>query len=107
MLVAAAFKIVTGQQLKYDQHLRGEYSETDYQIDGLNLDEQKAIEAKDYTIDNRKVGRPDLQKLQGALSDLTLRVDNSLLRQTTQSPLRNTLTALTKTQIKSKLNFIK
>ena len=70
LLVAAAFKIVTGQELKYDQRLRGEYSDTSYQIDGFNVDEQQVIEAKDYTIDDRKVGRPDLQKLQGALSDL-------------------------------------
>lgn len=73
ILVAAAFKIITGQTLKYNQHLRGEYSKTDYQIDGLNVDEDKIIEAKDYTIDNRKVGRPDIQKLQGALSDLNAR----------------------------------
>jgi len=72
LLVAAAIKLVTGQQLKYDQHLRGEYSKTDYQIDGLNIDEEKIIEAKDYTIDNRKVGRSDLQKLQGALTDLNV-----------------------------------
>lgn len=73
MLVAAAFKIITGQTLKYDQHLRGEFSDTDYQIDGLNSDEGKIIEAKDYTIDDRKVGRPDLQKLQGALTDLNVK----------------------------------
>ncbi|WP_420575596.1 restriction endonuclease [Ekhidna sp.] len=72
LLVAAAFKIVTGQELKYDQRLRGEYSDTSYQVDGLNVDEQKVIEAKDYTIDKRKVGRPDLQKLQGALTDLDI-----------------------------------
>ena len=73
MLAAAAFKIVTGQRLKYDQHLKGKYSKTDYQIDALNEDEHKIIEAKDYTIANRKVGRPDLQKLQGALTDLEIK----------------------------------
>lgn len=73
MLVAAAFKIISGQELRYDQHLRGDYSETDYQIDGLNVDQQKVIEAKDYSIVNRKVGRPDIQKLQGALSDLNVK----------------------------------
>jgi hypothetical protein len=70
ILVAAALKLATDKDHKYDQHLRGEYSKTDYQIDGLNVDELKIVEAKDYTIDDRKVGRPDLQKLQGALSDL-------------------------------------
>lgn len=70
LLVAAALKVVTGEKIKYDQHLRGEYSETDYQIDGLNADKSQIVEAKDYTINKRKVGRPNLQKLQGALSDL-------------------------------------
>jgi hypothetical protein len=73
LLVAAAIKILTGQSLKYDQHLKGSYSNTDYQIDGLNEDENKIIEAKDYTLDNRKVGRSDIQKLQGALSDLNVK----------------------------------
>jgi hypothetical protein len=73
LLVSAAFKVITGENLKYDQHLRGTYSDTDYQIDGLNVDTEKAIEAKDYTINDRKVGRPDLQKLQGALTDLNIK----------------------------------
>lgn len=70
LLVAAALRVVTGEKIRYDQHLRGEYSKTDYQIDGLNENRSQIVEAKDYTINNRKVGRPDLQKLQGALSDL-------------------------------------
>jgi hypothetical protein len=70
LLVAAALKVVTGEKIKYDQHLRGEYSETDYQIDGLNENKSQIVEAKDYTINKKKVGRPDLQKFQGALSDL-------------------------------------
>lgn len=37
--------------------------------DGL-LNGETMVESKDYTIDDRKVGRPDLQKLQGALTDL-------------------------------------
>ncbi|MDR2996269.1 MAG: restriction endonuclease, partial [Bacillus cereus] len=42
--------------------------------DGLIKDNNKEgmIEAKDYTIDKRKVGRGDIQKLQGALSDLPI-----------------------------------
>jgi hypothetical protein len=74
IIVAAALKIVTGQNVKYDQHLRGQYSETDYQIDGQIEDKEVIIEAKDYTIDERKVGRPDLQKLQGALTDLKVKI---------------------------------
>ncbi|WP_318343375.1 restriction endonuclease [Flagellimonas baculiformis] len=70
LLVVAALKVVTGEKIKYDQHLRGEYSESDYQIDGLNEDKSQIVEAKDYTLNKKKVGRPDLQKFQGALSDL-------------------------------------
>lgn len=70
LLVNASLKIISNQNVKYDQRLRGNYSETSYQLDGLNIDKNQMIEAKDYTINNRKVGRSDLQKLQGALSDL-------------------------------------
>lgn len=72
-LVACSFKILTGQNLYYNQHLKGVFSKTDYQIDALNKDENAIIEAKDYSIGNRKVGRSDLQKLQGALSDLNIK----------------------------------
>lgn len=82
LLVAAALKVVTGKKIKYDLHLRGEYSETDYQIDGLNEDKSQIVEAKDYTINKKKVGRPDLQKLQGALSDLN--VDSGLFASATE-----------------------
>jgi hypothetical protein len=72
LLVAAAIKAVTQRQVNYNKHRKGTYSETDYQIDGeLHSDSEKTmIEAKDYTIDERKVGRGDLQKMQGALTDL-------------------------------------
>jgi hypothetical protein len=72
LLVAAAFKAITGEQISYDQHHRGLYSKTDYQVDAVVPSEsgKKMVEVKDYTIDERKVGRSDLQKLQGALTDL-------------------------------------
>ena len=72
MLVSAAFKLLFDKEVEYDQRLRGDYSGTVYQLDGLikTDKETEMVEAKDYTIDNRKVGRGDLQKLQGALSDL-------------------------------------
>ncbi len=72
ILVAAAIKIITGETIHYDQNLKGIYSKTNYQVDAINKSENKIIEAKDYTIQNKKVGRPDLQKLQGALSDLSV-----------------------------------
>lgn len=73
LIVAAALKIVTGESFKYDQRLIGNYSETNYQIDVLNEDKKQITEAKDYTIRNKKVGRSDIQKLQGALSDLDIK----------------------------------
>lgn len=72
MIVAAAFKLLLDKDIDYDKRERGEYSETVYQLDGVVNDnsEKSMIEAKDYTLDERKVGRGDIQKLQGALSDL-------------------------------------
>lgn len=70
IIVASAIKIISGDEIKYNQHLKGTYSKSDYQLDGLNIDKKQMIEAKDYTINKKKVGRDDLQKLQGALSDL-------------------------------------
>ena len=81
LLVAGALKIITGENIKYDQHLKGNYSETDYQLDGLNVNQNQMIEAKDYSISNSKVGRDDIQKLQGALSDLN--VDKGLFASAT------------------------
>ena len=74
ILCAAAFKILTGQDVKYDQHVKGVFSGTDYQLDGqiISDSEETMIEAKDYTIADRTVGRDDLQKLSGALSDLDI-----------------------------------
>jgi len=74
MIVAAAFKLLLNKDIEYDKRVRGEYSETVYQLDGVVNDnpEKSMIEAKDYTLDDRKVGRGDIQKLQGALSDLPL-----------------------------------
>lgn len=74
LLVGAALKIVTGKDAAYDQFRRGDFSDTVYQLDGVlsEADSEEAVEAKDYTIDQRPVGRGDLQKLQGALSDLPI-----------------------------------
>lgn len=74
ILCSAAFKILTGQDVKYDQHVKGIFSGTDYQLDGqiVSDSEKTMLEVKDYTIDNRKVGRGDLQKLSGALLDLDI-----------------------------------
>lgn len=75
MLVDAAYAITHGGDMKHDQKIKSQYCDTDYQIDGLATSEngsQRMIEAKDYTIRNESVGRGDLQKLQGALTDLNV-----------------------------------
>jgi len=69
ILSAAAVKLITGKQVKYDQYVKGTFSDTTYQLDGeiISDEEKEMLEAKDYTILDRKVGRGDVQKLSGAL----------------------------------------
>jgi len=71
-LASIASHIIGGGDVKHDDKLRGEFSKTLYQLDVHHLTDDAATmgEAKDYTIRNSKVGRPDLQKLGGALPDL-------------------------------------
>lgn len=71
-LATIAYNEIRAQRTKVDQHLKGTYSGTDYQLDGLAVRDghQEMIEAKDYSISGEKVGRDDIQKLNGALVDL-------------------------------------
>lgn len=71
-LATIAYNEICAQRTMIDQHLKGSYSDTNYQLDGLaERDGQKEmIEAKDYSLANNKVGRDDIQKLAGALIDL-------------------------------------
>ena len=71
-LATIAYREVKAKQTAVDQRIKGSYSDSTYQIDGLaeTDDGLEMIEAKDYTIRNDKVGRNDLQKLSGALLDL-------------------------------------
>jgi len=71
-LVAATLKIVTGIDYNYDQHIKGTYSNTDFQLDAHSPESSTMVEAKDYSIEGRKVGRADIQKQAGALSDLPI-----------------------------------
>ena len=74
-LSAVAFKLLEEERrVQYDQQVRAKYSETVYQVDGLLGDDadQVMVEAKDYTVRGEKVGRADLQKLEGALTDLDI-----------------------------------
>lgn len=73
MLFAAVQKILSpSQEVFWNQRLRGTHSRTIYQIDvhTSSVDRTVGGEAKDYTDRGAKVGRPDLQKLGGALPDL-------------------------------------
>jgi hypothetical protein len=72
-IVAAVSKLVFPQAgVVYDQRLRGQVSNSLYQIDVLlSEDGQRSFgEAKDYTVQDKKVGRGDLQKLAGALLEV-------------------------------------
>ena len=74
-LSAVAFKLLEeARKVQYDQQMRAPYSQTVYQVDGLigEGDQQVMVEAKDYTVRNDKVGRADIQKLEGALTDLDI-----------------------------------
>ena len=74
-LSAVAFKLLEeARKVQYDQQVRAKYSQTVYQVDGLigEGDQQVMVEAKDYTVRGDKVGRADLQKLEGALTDLDI-----------------------------------
>lgn len=74
ILSAAVMKLLEENALvKHDEKLKGTFSNTFYQLDVLIQQEARKEmgEAKDYTKKGSKVGRPDLQKLAGALIDLS------------------------------------
>lgn len=72
-IVAATLKLVTGVDYNYDQHMKGTYSNTDFQLDAHSPQASTMVEAKDYSIDGKKVGRGDIQKQVGALGDLPIK----------------------------------
>lgn len=71
-IATIAAYLIDGGEVKHDAKLRGQFSKTLYQIDvhHQNKNSSSMGEVKDYTFQNKKVGRPDLQKLGGALPDL-------------------------------------
>src|SRR5215203_3656533 len=72
MLCAAVCKLLgEAEEVFHDERLRGNFSATLYQVDVLLRQAGKGRfgEAKDYSVSGDKVGRPDLQKLAGALGD--------------------------------------
>lgn len=68
IISTAVLALLRDEEAKHDVMLKGSDA-TKYQIDGL-LDGKEMVEAKDYTVKNKKVGRVDLQKQQGALTSL-------------------------------------
>lgn len=68
IISTAVLSLIEGKDAKHNQFLIGQ-SDSQYQLDGL-IDEEIMLEAKDYTKRKEKVGRDDLQKLEGALTDL-------------------------------------
>ena len=73
-MAAIASYILEEGQVQHDIRIRGQFSETFYQLDVHHISgkEKKASmgEAKDYTEQGQKVGRGELQKFVGALPDL-------------------------------------
>ena len=73
IISAAVMKLFNKNcKVSHDEELRGTFSNTLYQIDVLleHQSKKEMGEAKDYTVQGKKVGREDLQKLGGALVDL-------------------------------------
>ena len=75
MFAAAVLKTLgEHDDVFHDQNLRGIFSKTLYQADVVRRTggNEQFVEVKDYTERMNKVGRPDLQKLGGALVDLSV-----------------------------------
>lgn len=71
-LSSIASYLLNEGDVTHDDKLHGQFSKTLYQLDTHDKSESGAImgEAKDYSLQGKKVGRGDLQKLGGALPDL-------------------------------------
>lgn len=74
MLGTAAYYLLGAEDAKVNQYVRGTYSDTCHQLDGLVTKDgkQEIIEAKDYTVRNNKVGLAEIEKLEGSLVDLPM-----------------------------------
>ena len=74
LLAAIASYMLEEGNVRHDARIRGQFSDTLYQLDVHHTnatDKTTSMgEAKDYTEQEKKVGRGDLQKLVGALPDL-------------------------------------
>lgn len=70
IISTALLSKLTDLKGQHDVFLKG-LSGSKYQLDGM-LDDNVMIEAKDYTVRDGKVGRGDMQKMQGGLTDLSV-----------------------------------
>lgn len=68
IISSAVLSLVLNKEGKLNQYIEGQ-SGSKYQLDGL-IDSTLMVESKDYTNRDAKVGRGDLQKMEGALTDL-------------------------------------
>lgn len=71
LISAAILGIIEKKDAKHNQFIKGLSKGRPYQIDGM-LGNNVIIESKDYSKRNKKVGRSDIQKLEGTLTDLPL-----------------------------------
>lgn len=89
IISAAAISLFEQRETRHNQFVNG-LSESLYQLDGL-IENDTMIESKDYTKRGAKVGRDDLQKMEGALTDLSeIKKGILLLPQNTRSQLKCT-----------------
>ena len=92
LIAAAAIKLIREDlAVKTNQFVEGTYSKEKYQIDAAIDSLKIAVEAKDYSGSNKKVGRPDVTKLAGALQDLPLTLELLPLPRIFHATPRNSL----------------
>ncbi len=72
MLVGAVLKIIYNKKIILDEFKIGNYDYNKYQIDAsiYDLSTSIMVEAKDYSNANKKVSRPDIDKIAGSLLEL-------------------------------------
>lgn len=72
LLTAAVLFIEGMDDVRYNHFMKSPHCDTTYQLDALVETDKGShmVEAKDYTIQNSKVERKEVQKLEGALIDL-------------------------------------
>ena len=85
LIVGAVLKCLNKDaQITHNVFFKSPYSDGKYQIDNLHkTDEITFVETKDYSEKGKKVGRPDVSKLEGTLCVLKSNIDKGLLASAT------------------------